>query len=313
MAGELKLFSGNANKPLAKDIANYLNTELGRALIGTFSDGEIHVQIDENVRGTQVFIIQPTCAPVNDNLIELLLMVDAFKRASAKSITAVIPYYGYARQDRKTQPRVPISARLIADLISAAMVDRILTIELHAGQIQGFFSIPVDNLFTIGVFLDYIEKTQRNNLVIVSPDAGGVERASKFAKKLSSSLAIIDKRRDSPNIAQAMNVVGNVKGMDAIIIDDMIDTAGTLTQAASALKGNGAKRVLAACTHPVLSGPAIERLKNSEIDEVIVTNTIPLNHKVNKCKKLKILSVASLLGEAIVRIYKETSVSSLFL
>ncbi|RMD58582.1 MAG: ribose-phosphate pyrophosphokinase [Nitrospirae bacterium] len=312
MAGEMKLFSGNANRPLAEEIANYLGIELGSALVSTFSDGEVQIRINENVRCTDVFVVQPTCAPVNDNLMELLLMVDAFRRASAKRITAVIPYYGYARQDRKTQPRVPISARLVADLITAAKVDRILTIELHAGQIQGFFNIPVDNLYTIGVFLDYIQKNHENNVVIVSPDAGGVERASKFAKKLTCSLAIIDKRREGPNVAQAMHVVGNVKGMDAIVIDDMVDTAGTLTQAAMALKENGARRVLAACTHPVLSGPAIERLNASELDELLVTNTIPLNNKVEECKKLKVLSVAPLLGEAIVRIYKGTSVSSLF-
>jgi ribose-phosphate pyrophosphokinase len=314
MAGEMKLFSGNANKALATEIADYLGIELGNALISTFSDGETQVQINENVRCTDVFIIQPTCAPVNDNLMELLLMVDAFKRASAKRITAVIPYFGYARQDRKSQPRVPISARLISDLINAAKVDRVLTIELHAGQIQGFFSIPVDNLYTVGVFLDHIQKTQKaDDIVIVSPDAGGVERASGFAKKLASSLAIIDKRRQGPNVAQAMHVVGNVKGLNAIIIDDMIDTAGTLQQAATALKKNGANRVLAACTHAVLSGPAIDRLNASELDEVIVTNTIPSYDKTERCQKLKVLTVAPLLAEAIVRIYKGTSVSSLFL
>jgi len=313
MAGEIKLFTGNANPPLAQQIAGYLRTDLGEALISTFSDGEVQVMINENVRCLDIFIIQPTCAPVNDNLIELLLMIDAFKRASAKRITAVMPYYGYARQDRKTQPRVPISARLIADLLTAAKVDRILTIELHAGQIQGFFNIPVDNLYTIGVFLDYFKQTKTNDIVIVSPDAGGVERASKYAKKLGSSIAIIDKRRDAPNVSHAMNVVGDVKGLDAIIIDDLVDTAGTITQAALALKEKGARRVLSACTHAVLSGPAIERINNSVVDELVVTNTIPINSKLEQCNKLKVLSVASLLGEAIVRIHKGTSVSSLFL
>ncbi|HLC15826.1 MAG TPA: ribose-phosphate pyrophosphokinase [Thermodesulfovibrionia bacterium] len=313
MAGEIKLFTGNANQPLAEEIAAYLRTEMGQAVISTFSDGEVQVMINENVRCMDIFIIQPTCAPVNDNLMELLLMIDAFKRASAKRITAVMPYYGYARQDRKTQPRVPISARLIADLLTAAKVDRILTIELHAGQIQGFFNIPVDNLYTIGVFLDYFKQTQTNDIVIVSPDAGGVERASKYAKKLGSSIAIIDKRRDAPNVSHAMNVVGDVNGLDAIIIDDLVDTAGTITQAASALKEKGARRVISACTHAVLSGPALERINNSVIDELVITNTIPMNSKLEQCSKLKVLSVASLLGEAIVRIHKGTSVSSLFL
>ena len=313
MAGEIKLFTGNANSLLAEEIASYLRTELGKALINTFSDGEVQVMINENVRCMDIFVVQPTCAPVNDNIMELLLMIDAFKRASAKRITAVIPYYGYARQDRKTQPRVPISARLVADLLTAAKVDRILTIELHAGQIQGFFNIPVDNLYTIGVFLDYFKKTQTNDIVIVSPDAGGVERASKYAKKLGASIAIIDKRRDAPNVSHVMNVVGDVDGFDAIIIDDLVDTAGTITQAAAALKAKGARRVLSACSHAVLSGPAIQRISDSVLDELVVTNTIALNNKPEQCNKLKVLSVAPLLGEAIVRIHKGTSVSSLFL
>ena len=313
MAGEIKLFTGNANPLLAEEIASYLRTELGKALINTFSDGEVQVMINENVRCMDIFVVQPTCAPVNDNIMELLLMIDAFKRASAKRITAVIPYYGYARQDRKTQPRVPISARLVADLLTAAKVDRILTIELHAGQIQGFFNIPVDNLYTIGVFLDYFKKTQTNDIVIVSPDAGGVERASKYAKKLGASIAIIDKRRDAPNVSHVMNVVGDVDGFDAIIIDDLVDTAGTITQAAAALKAKGARRVLSACSHAVLSGPAIQRISDSVLDELVVTNTIALNSKLEQCNKLKVLSVAPLLGEAIVRIHKGTSVSSLFL
>ena len=313
MAGEIKLFTGNANPLLAEEIAIYLRAELGKALINTFSDGEVQVMINENVRCMDIFVVQPTCAPVNDNIMELLLMIDAFKRASAKRITAVIPYYGYARQDRKTQPRVPISARLVADLLTAAKVDRILTIELHAGQIQGFFNIPVDNLYTIGVFLDYFKKTQTNDIVIVSPDAGGVERASKYAKKLGASIAIIDKRRDAPNVSHVMNVVGDVDGFDAIIIDDLVDTAGTITQAAAALKAKGARRVLSACSHAVLSGPAIQRISDSVLDELVVTNTIALNSKLEQCNKLKVLSVAPLLGEAIVRIHKGTSVSSLFL
>lgn len=313
MAGEIKIFTGNANPSLAREIASYLRTELGKALINTFSDGEVQVMINENVRCMDIFVIQPTCAPVNDNIMELLLMIDAFKRASAKRITAVMPYYGYARQDRKTQPRVPISARLVADLLTAAKVDRILTIELHAGQIQGFFNIPVDNLYTIGVFLDYFKRNQKNDIVIVSPDAGGVERASKYAKKLSTSIAIIDKRRDAPNVSHAMNVVGNVDGFDAIIIDDLVDTAGTITHAAAALKEKGARRVISACTHAVLSGPAIERINDSVIDEIVITNTIKLDSKLGQCEKLKVLSVAPLLGEAIVRIHKGTSVSSLFL
>ena len=313
MAGEIKLFTGNANPLLAEEIAIYLRAELGKALINTFSDGEVQVMINENVRCMDIFVVQPTCAPVNDNIMELLLMIDAFKRASAKRITAVIPYYGYARQDRKTQPRVPISARLVADLLTAAKVDRILTIELHAGQIQGFFNIPVDNLYTIGVFLDYFKKTQTNDIVIVSPDAGGVERASKYAKKLGASIAIIDKRRDAPNVSHVMNVVGDVDGFDAIIIDDLVDTAGTITQAAAALKAKGARRVLSACSHAVLSGPAIQRISDSVLDELVVTNTIALNNKPEQCNKLKVLSVAPLLGEAIVRIHKGTSVSSLFL
>ena len=308
----IKLFTGNANRALAKEVTDYLDINLGDAAVSAFTDGEIMVQINENVRGSDVFIIQPTCTPVNHNLMELLLMVDALKRASARRITAVIPYFGYARQDRKVQPRVPISAKLVADLITAAGTDRVLTVDLHAGQIQGFFNIPVDNLYATPVLLDYIRKELHDGIVIISPDAGGVERARAFAKRLQVSLAIIDKRREKENVSEVMNVIGDVDGKDAILLDDMIDTAGTITQAVSAIKEKGARHIFAACTHPVLSGPAIDRINSSDLEEVIVTNTIPLNNKKEKCKKLTVLSVASLLGEAIQRIHEESSVSSLF-
>ena len=270
------------------------------------------VQIDENVRGSDIFVLQSTSTPVNDNIMELLLLIDALKRASAGRITAVIPYYGYARQDRKVQPRVPISSKLVADLITVAGANRVLTVDLHAGQIQGFFNIPVDHLYASPVLLEYIRKCDFKDLVIVSPDAGGVERARAFAKRLNASLAIIDKRRERANVSEVMNVIGDVKGRETIILDDLIDTAGTTTQAASALKEKGAKKVLAACTHAVLSGPAIDRINNSVIEELIVTNTIPLDSKKEKCKKLKVLSIAPLLGEAIKRIHEESSISSLF-
>ncbi len=310
----IKLFTGNAHKELASEIAQYLNIPVGDALVTKFSDGEIHVKINENVRGSDVFILQPTCMPVNRNIMELLLMVDALKRASARRITAVIPYYGYARQDRKVQPRVPISAKLVADLITAAGTSRVLTMDLHAAQIQGFFNIPVDNLYAAPVLLEYVEKkyNHKKNLVIVSPDAGGVERARAFAKQLQSSIAIIDKRRETANVSQIMNVIGEVDGKNAIILDDMIDTGGTTIQAASALKEKGATRIIAACTHAVLSGNAVEKLNNSVIEEFIVTNTIPLDSKKQMCTKLTVLSIASLIGEAIKRIHEESSISSLF-
>jgi ribose-phosphate pyrophosphokinase len=309
----LRVFSGNANRALADEIAVYLNTEVGKAVVSTFSDGEINVQINENVRGVDVFVIQPTSTPVNEHLMELLIMMDAFKRASARRITAVIPYYGYARQDRKVQPRVPITSRLVADLITTAGADRVLTIDLHAGQIQGFFGVPVDNLFATPVLLEYLKEQKKlHDPVVVSPDAGGVERARAFGKRLGASIAIIDKRRSAPNVAEVMHVIGDVKGRDALLLDDMIDTAGTITQAVGALKAHGAKRVLAACSHAVLSGPAITRLNASELDEVVVTNTINLSEKQKECSKLMVLSVAPLLGEAIKRIHEETSVSSLF-
>ncbi len=308
----IKLFSGNANKPLAREIAEYLGVPLGDATVSIFVDSEIMVQINENVRGADVFLIQPTCNPVNHNIMELLLMVDALKRASARRITAVIPYYGYARQDRKVQPRVPISAKLVADLITVAGTNRVLTIDLHVGQIQGFFNIPVDHLYATPVLIEYVRRRYSNDTVIVSPEAGGVERARAFAKRLGASLAIIDKRREGVNEAQVMNVIGDVDGKDAILLDDMIDTAGTITQALSVIKEKGARRIISACTHAVLSGAAIDRINNSELEEVIVTNTIPLGDKQQRCKKLTVLSVSSLLGEAINRIHEESSVSSLF-
>ncbi len=309
----LKLFSGSANRGLAEEVAKTLGITLGDATLSTFSDGEIMIRINENVRGSDVFVIQSTCVPVNDHIIELLLMVDALKRASAGRITAVIPYYGYGRQDRKVQPRVPISAKMVADLINAVGTNRVLTVDLHAGQIQGFFNIPVDNLYAASVLLDYMKKKfDHRNLVIVSPDAGGVERARAFAKRLDCTIAIVDKRREKANECEIMNVIGDVKGMDALLLDDMVDTAGTLAQAASALKLQGARMVSAACTHAVLSGPAVDRINASPIEELIVTNTIPLNSKTEQCRKLTVLSIAGLLGEAIKRIHEETTLSTLF-
>jgi ribose-phosphate pyrophosphokinase len=309
----LKIFTGTAHKELAQEVAEGLGMRLGDATVARFSDGEIQVRLKENVRGSDVFVIQPTCTPVNDNIMELLLIVDALKRASAGRITAVIPYYGYARQDRKVQPRVPISAKMVADLITAAGTSRVLTVDLHAGQIQGFFNIPVDNLYAAPVLLEFIRKNyDLNNLVIVSPDAGGVERARSFAKHLKSSIAIIDKRRERANECEVMNVIGDVDGMEALILDDMADTAGTMAQAAAALKEKGARKVCAACTHAVLSGAAVDRINDSVIEEMIVTNTIPFDSKKEKCRKLTVLSIASLLGEAIRRINEESSISSLF-
>jgi len=297
---------------LSKEIADYLGIPIGKALVGTFSDGETRVEIGENVRGKDVFVIQSTCPPVNHNLMELLIIIDALKRASARRITAVIPYYGYGRQDRKVKPRVPITAKLVADLITTAGADRVLSMDLHVGQIQGFFNIPVDHLFAAPVMLDYIKQHFKDNLTIVSPDAGGVERARAFAKRLGANLAIIDKRRDAPNIAEAVNVIGDIKEKTVIILDDMVDTAGTLTEAAHVLLERGAKEVYACCTHPVLSGPALERLMKSPIKRLVVTNTIPLKEKAKNCEKIEVLSVASLLGEAIKRIHEETSISTLF-
>jgi ribose-phosphate pyrophosphokinase len=310
---DLKIFSGNSNKPLVEEICRYLGTRLGEAEVTNFSDGEMLIRINENIRGGDVFVIQSTCPPVNQNLMELLIIIDALKRSSAKRITAVLPYYGYARQDRKVEPRVPITAKLVANLITAAGVDRLLTMDLHAGQIQGFFDIPVDNLFAAPVLIDYFHTKDFQNLVIVSPDAGGVERARAFAKRLKASLAIIDKRRVGVNEAQVMHIIGEVDGRDAIILDDMIDTGGTLIQAAKALRKHGARRVLASCTHPVFSGPIVERLEDEALEEVVVTDTVPLRPEIGKIDKIVTLSVAPLLGEAIRRIHEETSVSSLFI
>jgi ribose-phosphate pyrophosphokinase len=273
---KLKLFSGNSNRPLAQEMCDSLGIPLGRATVKRFSDGEIFVEIEENVRGADVFVVQSTCCPGNDNLMELLIMMDALKRASANRITAVLPYYGYARQDRKVAPRTPITAKLVADLITTAGADRILCMDLHAGQIQGFFNIPVDHLYATPVILDYIKNNFDDDIVIVSPDAGGVERARAFAKRLNCSLAIIDKRRTAPNVAEVMNIIGDVVGKVAIMVDDMVDTAGTLTQGAKAVKDNGAKKIYAISTHPVLSGPAISRIEQSVMEELVVTNTIPL-------------------------------------
>src|SRR5713226_3118323 len=305
MTYELKLFSGNANRSLAEEIAQYLRVPLSDAEVSRFSDGEVFVKINENVRGTDVFVVQPTCPPVNDTLMELLVMIDAFKRASAERITAVLPYYGYARQDRKVQGRVPITAKLVADLLTAAGVDRVLALDLHAGQIQGFFNMPVDHLFAgPPVIVDYLSKKDLRDPVIVAPDAGGVERARAIAKRLKAGLAIIDKRRDGPNVAVFMHLIGDVKDKDVVIIDDMIDTAGTLIQAVEAVKREGARRVLACGVHPVLSGPAIKRIQESEMEEVVITNSVPLAPE-KAIPKIHVLSVAPLLAEAIRRIHDE--------
>jgi ribose-phosphate pyrophosphokinase len=312
MLGELKIFSGRAHPALVQELCSYLNLPVGNVVSYNFSDGEIFCQIGENVRGSDVFVVQPTCSPVNENLMELLILLDAFKRSSASRVTAVVPYYGYARQDKKDQPRVPITSKLIADLLSQAGADRILTMDLHASQIQGFFDVPVDHLFAAPVVLEAIGKMDLPDLVIVSPDAGGVERARAIAKRLGASLAIVDKRRTAPNKAEVMNVIGEVAGKTALIIDDIIDTAGTLVNTVEALKEKGAARVLAVGVHAVLSGPALERIEKSSLERVLVTNTTPLDEKLRRCSKLQPLSVASLLGEAIRRIHDHSSVSSLF-
>ncbi|MFQ5898271.1 MAG: ribose-phosphate diphosphokinase [Candidatus Methylomirabilia bacterium] len=312
MAYELKLIAGNANRALAEEIARCLGISLADAEVSRFADGEVFVQINENVRGTDAFVIQPTCPPVNETLMELLVILDALKRASAKRITAVLPYYGYARQDRKVQPRVPISAKLVADLLTAGGAQRILALDLHAGQIQGFFDIPVDHLFATPVLIDYLGRKDLHDPVLVSPDAGGVERARAIAKRLKAGLAIIDKRREGTNVSLFMHLIGEVKGRDAVIIDDMIDTAGTLIQAADALKREGARRILACGVHPVLSGPAIPRIESSPLEEVIVTNSIPVSPE-KWVPKLVVLSVAGLLAEAIRRTHDEESVSTLFI
>ncbi|MBI4652404.1 ribose-phosphate pyrophosphokinase [Candidatus Desantisbacteria bacterium] len=309
---ELKIFSGTAHPALAKEICNYLKIPVGNSETLQFSDGEIFVKILDNVRGGDIFIIQAVCGDVNRNLLEVLIMIDALRRSSAQRITAVIPYYAYARQDRKTEPRVPITAKLVANLFATSGIDRLVAMDLHAGQIQGFFDIPVDHLFSAPVVVDYFNKKNIPNLVVVSPDAGGVERARAVAKRLKSSLAIIDKRRVGPNEAEVMNIIGDIEGRSVLILDDIIDTAGTLTKAAKVLKERGAKEIFAAGTHPILSGPAIERIKNSAIKEVVVTNTIPIPPE-KMIPQITILSVAELLGEAIKRIHENTSVSSLFI
>ena len=308
----MKVFAGSSNPALAQEISRYLDIELGKCVLERFSDGEIHFYIDENVRGEDIFIVQTGGEEANFHLMELFLMIDAFKRASAERITAVIPYYSYARQDWKDRPRVPISARLVADLLEAAGAGRVLAMDLHSPQIQGFFSIPMDNLVAFPVLVKYIHSLGLKDLVIVSPDAGGVGRARWFAKRLESDLAIIDKRRPAPNVAKVFNVIGDVKERDVIIVDDMVDTAGTLVQSAEALRESGALRVFAACTHPVLSGKAVERINNSNLEKLIVTNTIPLRSRSDSMEKLVVLSVAELFGEAILRINRGLSVSSLF-
>jgi ribose-phosphate pyrophosphokinase len=309
--GDLKIISGTANPELAKAICDHLGSNLTPALVETFSDGEIRIEMAENVRGGDIFVIQPTCAPVNYNIMELGLMLDALKRASVARVTAVVPYYGYARQDRKVIPRVPISAKVVADFLGVSGVDRLLTIDLHSGQIQGFFNVPVDNLYASKVLIDYL-KSIDGELVIVSPDAGGTERARAYAKRLKAGLAIIDKRRDSPNKAKAMHVIGEVKDKVAIVVDDMIDTAGTITEAGKILREEGARDVIACATHPVLSGPAVERLSASDFSSIVVTDTIPLKKEARQLDKIKVLTVASLLAKAIHNIHTESSVSVLF-
>lgn len=308
----IRLLSGNANPALAREISDFLKLPICQTTIKRFSDGEIWVEIHENVRTADAYIIQPTCHPANENLMELLIMIDALKRASASTITAVIPYYGYARQDRKVQPRVPISAKLVADLLTSAGADRIVSLDLHAGQIQGFFNIPFDHLYSMPVFLKYLQSIPHDNLLVVSPDAGGAERARAYAKRLNVNLALIDKRRSGPNVSEVMNIIGDVIGYDCVIIDDIVDTAGTLVSAAEALKKNGARSVQACITHPVLSGPAVERINKSVLEKLVVTNTIPLVGNTKKCPKIEQLSVSSILAEGISRIAQGKSVSSLF-
>ena len=312
MDRDIKIFSGSANRPLARAICAYLGVTEGQITLRKFPDGETYCQVTENVRGSDVFVIQPTCPPVNENLMELLLMIDAFKRSSADRITAVIPYYGYARQDRKDKPRVPISAKLVANLLSAAGTNRVLTMDLHKAQIQGFFDIPVDHLFAAPVIIEYCARLNLPNLTIVSPDAGGAERARAYAKRLDAELAVVDKRRTEDGTAEVMNVIGDVNGRACILQDDIIDTAGTICKAAVALKDAGAERVLACAVHGVLSGPAVERIEKSPIDQLIVTNSIPLQGVAQQCRKVVVLTVARLLGQAIRNIHEETSVSSLF-
>lgn len=313
---DLKIFTGNSNPQLAQKVAAYLKLPMGDITVKKFSDGESFIRINENVRGQDVFIIQSTCAPANESLMELLVMLDAFKRASPERVTAVMPYYGYARQDRKDSPRTPISARLVADLLQAAGAHRIFSLDLHAPQIQGFYNIPVDHLFAAPVLVKRMQTLLKRNpeeVVLVSPDAGGVERTRAYAKRLNCAIAIADKRRDGPGKIAEVNIIGNVKNKEAILLDDLVDTAGTLTQVANVLLDNGADKVWACATHPVLSGPAIERINSSPIERVLVTDTIPTDEKVKACSKLEVLSVAELLGDAIARIHRSDSVSSLFI
>jgi len=310
---KLKIFTGTANTALTHEICAYLGCEMGQSSTTRFSDGEIYFQILENVRGADVFIVQPTGPPVDSNLMELFLMIDAFKRASAKRITAVIPYFGYARQDRKDKPRVPISAKVVSDLLVASGTDRLLTMDLHAPQIQGFFSIPVDHLFAAPVLVEYFQKLDLPNLTIVSPDAGGVERARAFAKRLNAELAMANKRRLEANVAEVVNLIGEVRGRTCLVVDDLIDTAGTLVKTVEALTAQGAAKVYACCSHPVLSGPALERIEKSSLDEVVVTNSIQLQGDLRKCKKVRVLSVGNLLAQAVQSIHEETSVSGLFI
>lgn len=308
----LKVLTGNANRALAREICHELNTELSAASVSAFSDGEIHLQVEENVRGADVFVIQPTCNPVDRSIMELLFLMDALKRSSAERITAVLPYYGYARQDRKDRPRVPISAKLVASLLERAGADRVLTLDLHAAQIQGFFDIPVDHLFATPVFIDYFRPKATSDLIVVSPDAGGVERARAFAKRLDAPLAIIDKRREQANVAEVMHIIGDVEGKSCLMVDDLIDTAGTLVKGAEALLRAGAISVSACATHGVLSGPAVERIQTSELKEVVLTNSIPPREDARAAGKITILSVAPLLARAVQSIHEETSVSTLF-
>ncbi len=306
---KFKLFSGTANPEVAKNIANFLDRPLSKINVNRFSDGEISVQIGESVRGTDCFIIQPTCAPANDNLMELLVITDAMKRASAKSITAIVPYFGYARQDRKAAPRVPISAKLVANMMQKAGIDRVVTIDLHAGQIQGFFDIPVDNLYGSVLFFDYLKAKRLKNPIIASPDIGGVARARYFASKLGLDMVIVDKRREKANVSEVMNIIGDVKGKDVILIDDMVDTAGTMVKAAAALKEKGATSVMAYATHGVLSGPAIDRIKDSVLDELVISDTVPFR---KNCKKIKVLKTGKLFAEVIRRIVYNESINKLF-
>ena len=312
-SGSLMVFTGNANPKLAADVVRRLGKSLGSATVGRFSDGEVNVELLENVRGKDVFVLQPTCVPTNDNIMELLIMVDALKRASAGRITAAIPYFGYARQDRRPRSaRVPITAKVVANMLQAAGVQRVLTVDLHADQIQGFFDIPVDNIYAAPVLLADLEKQKYEDLMVVSPDVGGVVRARAFAKRLECDLAIIDKRRPKANVSEVMNIIGEVQGRTCVIMDDIVDTAGTLCKAAQALKENGAKRVMAYCTHAVLSGPAISRINESDLDELVVTDTIPLSDEARACKRIRTVSIGELLADTILRISNEESVSSLF-